>query len=63
MIQFSFVMEKNNKTFINRKCYRYEFIIYQPKLSYIFYYKHNSGIENSYSLLDKLIKKNIVLFT
>ena len=61
MIQFSFVMEKNNKTFINRKCYRYAFIIYQPILSYIFYYKHNSGIENNYSLWDKLIKKNIVL--
>ena len=61
MIQFSFVMEKNNKTFINRKCYRYAFIIYQPILSYIFYYKHNSGIENNYSLWDKLIKKNLVL--
>ena len=61
MIQFNFVMEKNNKTFINRKCYRYSLIIYQPILSYIYYYKNNSGIENNYSLWDKLIKKKILL--
>ena len=31
MIQFNYVMEKNNKTFINRKCYKYGLIIYYGK--------------------------------
>ena len=61
MIQFNYVMEKNNKTFINRKCYKYGLIIYQPILSYIYYYQNNSGIENNYNLWDKLVKKKIVL--
>lgn len=61
MIQFNTVWEKNNKTFINRKGYKYISIIYQPILSYIYYYKNNSGMENNYCIWDKLIKRKVVV--
>ena len=60
MIQFNSLWEKNNKTFINRRSYKYITIIYQPILKYIYYYKNNSGIENNYCIWDKLIKKKVV---
>ena len=62
MIQFNSVLEKNeSRIIINRKCYIYSSIIYQPILSYIFYYNKNNGIENNYNLWDKLVKRRIVI--
>jgi glycosyltransferase involved in cell wall biosynthesis len=62
MIQFNSVLEKNeSRIIINRRCYIYSSIIYQPILSYIFYYNKNNGIENNSNLWDKLVKRRIVL--
>lgn len=62
MIQFNSVLEVNqHKSYINRRCYKYSIIIYQPILSYIYYYDKNNGIENNSNLWDKLIKRQIVL--
>lgn len=62
MIEFHSLIEDNNSlTFIKRKYYKYSNIIYQPILSYIYYFKNNEGIESDTALWDKLIKRKIVL--
>ena len=62
MVEFHSVFEIDNlTTFINRRYYSYSSIIYQPILSYIFYYKDNEGIELNTALWDKLVKRKIVL--
>ena len=64
MIEFNSVYEKNNSNiYINRKFYKYYNIIYQPILTYIFYYNKNSAEGNEYNtaLWDKLIKKEIAI--
>ena len=61
MVQFNSVFEKNeSQIIINRRCYIYSSILYQPILSYIYYYNKNIGIENNSNLWDKLIKRQIV---
>ena len=60
MIQFHSVFEYKGKIYINNKNY-YSKIIYQPILSYIFYYRNNEGYEYNTALWDKLINKKIVL--
>ena len=62
MIEFNSVFELNDTTtFINRRYYKYINIIYQPILSYIFYYKEKNGYEDNTALWDKLIKREVVL--
>jgi glycosyltransferase involved in cell wall biosynthesis len=62
MVEFHSVFEINNlTTYISRRYYSYSTIIYQPILSYIFYYKDNEGIELNTALWDKLVKRKIVL--
>jgi len=61
MVQFLSLFEGKNSTFINKRNYIYSSIIYQPILSYIFYYDKKEGIELNTALWDKLIKKNVVL--
>ena len=46
--------------YIRRKNYKYLNIIYQPVLSYIFYYKKNGGDEQNTALWDKLVKREVV---
>ena len=60
MVQFLSLLEDKNSTFINKRNYIYSSIIYQPILSYIFYYNKREGIELNTALWDKLIKKNVV---
>ena len=62
MIEFNSVFELNyTTTFINRRYYKYTNIIYQPILSYIFYYKEKNGYEDNTALWDKLIKREVAL--
>ena len=61
MVQFHSVFEDSNNIFITRRYYTYSNIIYQPILSYIFFYKKNEGIELNTALWDKLIKREVVL--
>lgn len=62
MIEFNTIFEENNNTvYISRRYYKYSKIIYQPILSYIFYYKKNKGLELNTALWDKLTKREIVI--
>lgn len=61
MLQFHSIFDDINNTFISRRYYIYSNIIYQPILSYIFYYKKNEGIELNTALWDKLIKREAVI--
>ena len=62
MIEFHSVYEWNETvSFINRRYYQYSYIIYQPILSYVFYYENKSGLELNTALWDKLIKREIAL--
>ena len=61
MIQFHSVFEENGIIYINRRFYNYSNIIYQPILSYIFFYRKKEGIEQNTVLWDKLIKRELVL--
>jgi len=62
IIQFHSVWQDENKISINNFSYNYKEIIYQPYLSYIYYYniKDKKGAEHNYALWNKLIKKKIV---
>ena len=66
MIQFSSVFEINSKNiYISRRYFKYDNIIYQPILSYIFYYNkgEGQGIESNAALWDKLVKREVILKT
>ena len=55
MINFYTIFEDSNKLYVFRRNNDYENIIYQPILSYIYYYK---GREVNTALWDKLIKRD-----
>ena len=57
IIEFNSVIERNATINISRRYYKYSNVIYQPILSYIFFYKKNKGTESNTALWDKLIKK------
>ena len=62
MIEFHSVFEINeNLAYISRRYYKYSNIIYQPILSYIYYYRNKEGEELNTALWDKLIKRKIAL--
>ena len=61
MVQFHSIFDDINKTFINRRSYKYSNIIYQPILSYIFYFRKKEGNELNTALWDKLIKREAVI--
>ena len=61
MIEFHTIFEKKNSIYVNRRYYKYKNIIYQPMLSYIYYYRKNTGREGNTALWDKLVKRQIVL--
>jgi glycosyltransferase involved in cell wall biosynthesis len=66
IVQFNSVFQKNDTNiYISRRYYKYDSIIYQPILSYIFYYNKNkgNGAESNTALWDKLIKREVVLNT
>ena len=61
IIEFNSVFERSNfQIEISRRYYKYSNIIYQPILSYIFFYKKNKGSELNTALWDKLIKKSVL---
>ena len=60
IVEFHAVFEKNEMNYIRRKSYKYLDVIYQPVLSYIYYYKKNSGDEQNTALWDKLVKREVV---
>ena len=61
MVEFHSIFENESGLFINRRHYNYEKIIYQPILSYIYYYKNKEGFEYNTAIWNKLIKRKIVL--
>ena len=61
MVEFHSVFEINSSiSYISRRYYKYSNIIYQPILSYIYYYSNKEGIELNTALWDKLIKREVV---
>ena len=62
IVEFFSIFEiDNSTTFIRGRSKKDSTIIYQPILSYIFYYKKNEGYELNTALWDKLLKREIVL--
>ena len=61
IVEFHSIFESNNETFICRRYFKYSDIIYQPILSYLFYYNKNIGDEQNTALWDKLIKRKVVM--
>jgi glycosyltransferase involved in cell wall biosynthesis len=62
ILEFNSVFERNSSTiYISRRYFKYSNIIYQPILSYIFFYNKNKGTESNTALWDKLIKKEVIL--
>jgi glycosyltransferase involved in cell wall biosynthesis len=62
IVQFHAIWQDKNRISIRNFSYYYEKIIYQPYLSYIYYYniKTKKGDESNYALWNKLIKRKIV---
>ena len=60
MVEFNAVFEIDDTNYIRRKSYKYLNVIYQPILSYIYYYNKNKGDEQNTALWDKIIKREIV---
>ena len=58
MVNFYTIFEEQNQTYVFRRKFDYKKIIYQPILSYIYYY---DGIEENTALWDKLIKRDNAL--
>jgi glycosyltransferase involved in cell wall biosynthesis len=60
MVEFHAVFDNNGEMYIRRKSFICLDVIYQPILSYIYYYRKNKGDEKNTALWDKLVKKEIV---
>jgi glycosyltransferase involved in cell wall biosynthesis len=62
IIQFYTIRQDKKRIFIRNFGYNYKKIIYQPYLSYIFYYniKTKKGDEINFGLWNKLIKREVV---
>ena len=62
IVQFHTIWQDKNRISINNFSYNYEKTIYQPYLSYIYYYniKSKKGDEYNFALWNKLIKRKIV---
>ncbi len=62
MIQFNSIFKINETLKLSKRYYKYENIIKQPILSYVFFYNENvkKGAELNTALWDKLIKREIV---
>jgi glycosyltransferase involved in cell wall biosynthesis len=61
MVEFHSVFEINSSvSYVSRRYSKYSNIIYQPILSYIYYYSNKEGMELNTALWDKLIKREVV---
>ncbi len=62
IVQFLTIWQEKNSITIKTNIYKYKKIIYQPFLSYIYYYdyKNHKGCESNFALWDKLIKTEIM---
>ena len=62
IVQFHTIWQDKNRIYISNFSYNYEKTLYQPYLSYIYYYniKTKKGCEYNYALWNKLIKRKIV---
>ena len=62
IVQFHTIWQDKNRISISNFSYNYEKTIYQPYLSYIYYYniKTKKGDEYNFALWNKLIKRKIV---
>jgi glycosyltransferase involved in cell wall biosynthesis len=60
IVEFHAVFDKDGENYIRRKSFICLDVIYQPILSYIYYYRKNDGDEKNTALWDKLVKKEIV---
>ena len=65
IIQFNSIFKTNETLKLNQRYFKYDNIIKQPILSYVFYYNENGkkGAELNTALWDKLIKKDVVAKT
>ena len=62
MAEFNSIFHNNTEhIFISRRYYKFTNIIYQPILSYVYYYRNKEVIELNTALWDKLVKREIVL--
>ena len=63
LVQFNSIFRLNNSLILSKRYYKYENVIKQPILSYIFYFneKTKRGDEQNTALWDKLIKKETAL--
>lgn len=63
MVQFNSIYQKEKKFRLNMNYYKYDIIIRQPILSYIFYYNERTkkGNELNTALWDKLINRQTVI--
>ena len=62
MIQFNSIFKTNDTLKLSKRYYKYDNIIKQPILSYVFFYNENvkKGAELNTALWDKLIKRDVV---
>ena len=65
IIQFNSIFKTNETLKLNQRYFKYDNIIKQPILSYVFFYNENGkkGAELNTALWDKLIKKDVVAKT
>ena len=62
IVQFNSIFQRNNSIILSNRYYKYDIVIKQPILSYIFYYNEikKKAEELNTALWDKLIKKDTV---
>ena len=62
LVEFHSVFEMNYSiSIISRRYYKYKNIIYQPILSYIYYYSNKEGKELNTVLWDKLVRREVAM--
>ena len=61
MVQYNSLIQKTDFISINRLYDRYKNIIFQPILSYIFYFNGSDVEERNSGLWDKIIKRDVVI--
>ena len=63
MVQFNTIFQRNDSLILSNRYYKYNIVIKQPILSYIFYYNEitNKGDELNTALWDKLIQRETAI--
>lgn len=61
MIQYNSLIQKKDFITINKQYEKFKNIIYQPFLSYIFYFNGSTCFERNTALWDKIIRREVVI--